>query len=1293
MASFCDSTRKNLSLDRGTTGTGETFAHNDGSWPCLKGVNLTNANSKELHYVVPSGYFEDGLTKQPYHMSLQTIPLEDRDLEKNAIQGFPTYTLYNGQYGVPGSHLDIPSERYYLAEQSVAYTSTAPALKQDAALGLGSTCYRVDSCADSTFDPPTLIKWSQFAFTATVPGDFYGDDLVVTTEQVKGTDSMHCQLDVAVDCSASFPDEPRGEGVHSNMGRDTLGCLTESMAGNSDKAFGKSQCLCYGNPTDLAQKNCTSNGGGGSQRPCDELSTDYLTLTNTLMSAVDEVPRTAVSANFRDGYQRLQAETGTTTLNRLPQYLDPNTPSACWGQGAQGNVSGNGFLMYGDTGQVYTGYVMPPDEVRKINPTGERGTEPLDSNSDATIPNPTTSMPYNVPQQVTFTNPGTCAPPPSSMRDANAMVMMDVADGDSSYPVRRFFTNVRWRGAGPKPVFAQSNGDYVQSFNVVARMPTCLSTEDALPSESTTGLNQNFKSLSCYDTDVSYNPWKWTKNQDLGYGTGAYAGGSESAVQTSAHASWPSLRKPVDANHPDIVVRLAFANSVLVHSATGIPTDLKVDSDAFQDNLVALWGQNKPGDAIRATDATTQSILTADMRAIAFYEYVAAVLYRGLYASYVSVEKPTDRWFTVSRNLIQTGIYGPYGAPDYLRDYFTEFLPAFAIDLTSPDPQQTGAQTVQRELASLSQSLVANAEQYFRYPRIRYDSGTQTFWLDFYCDLFTHLNLRNKQGGSLQQYARNMFQDSQIALIQVGTARLLVPNSRNTAPDITLTGNSVHDQTRNLTWHGSDLEFVTSYFWTQQIESLSAVSMIYLGILGTQPVVPQWLTWFKTMPWTSGLDQVAVTGVPRLVYSTEQSSSSSSSEGATETGYQACLSTKPLTAACRSVLCPSVSQCLCDYSITLDSVVLNPAASVYFNNSNGACACLANPSYPVGANSNQRALNPVTMCFSKACAEYGFEPPELSCASQGCASLVSAVNAARTKLDDGSWTSAFGFQGTYLDTDRIESTCDVTVKVKEVSTQQVFQFNWYAVASLVCLALTVPLAVGLDYAMHRTNRGFVVYGVAAVGGIVLSTIGALLVVALAGARTCIPKGQDKPVYDYDNLAQGRCVDRLTGSIDLSEDTCNGIEATFCQCDQAESVCGGYFGGNGQCAANHMCCVCPNSCFAHEITSDSTVLPATQVSSSLLVLGISVFLLLAAVVAATVPAAIGKPQSVWNGKTFVDQPGRGLLVQWLGAGALIAAIGGGLGAGIYYGSKYVPVTTHAIYKKLQAADLSLNQACI
>lgn len=1298
MTKFCDSVSSTLQDENGVTATGETFAHNDGSWPCLRGINLSDIDATDraanLHYIVPSGYFDDA-TDSSFHMSLQTIPVGER-AHKTKTQGFPTYTLFNG-YNRPSTG---DQWRYFLAEQRVAYDSEYPHLEKDTALGVGSVCYKVDSCADTNFNPPDTSNWPQFAFTATVPAGVYGGSLKTNTSIVNGTDSANCILNTTVDCSDSLTNADVGEGLESNMGDYTGGCLTQTMGYNATQgnsgvsAFGRSACLCLNNDNVMAPHITAANCMGGSavkdtqiasdqgdQQICDTTNSTEIADTNDQMAAVPTVPRTYVSANFRDGYQRLQAENvvvGEDGRMLLPVYLEGSPDTQCYGNGNGDTVS---FLQnFGDTGQLYTGYIKPDS---KIQGPRSRG---LNGNSD----------PYNVPDQVQFTSTNTCAPPPKSMEDQNALIMMDVDRYDSAEPVRRVFTNLEWVGSGPKPLFAQSNGDYVQSFNVVARMPTCLDESDANPTESTSRFSSSeYRSVSCYDTDQPYNPWAWRKPVDLGYSKGSYTGGAAGAWNAVSFANWPAVNstETVSETHPDIVVRLAFANTKVLDPATGNPVPLATDDPSFQDHVIALWSQNAPGNALTKDSTLSQTFLTADMCAVAFYEYVANTMYRDLFASYLTTSgvtgNPVNRWYSVANNLIQTGIYGQYDATQYIHDYFTAFVPAYSL------PRKSSSTSLESMLTELSQDLVLNASSYFRYPRFRLDADN-VLWVDFYCDLYTHLNLLNGQGGTIQQYLRNMYQDSGLAYIQSGTSVLMAPRTTSTAPDIVLRGTEQHIPENNLIWTGStdNIRFTTSYAWTQKVSKLSAVPVIWMGLMhrsGTG-TAPDWLSWMDTTGWNT-LSQFVQTGVPRLLALAEIDAVS---EGNSRDVYTNCLSTKPLTYACAEKLCPSSSLngCLCDYSITLDTVTMNPGGSVYFNNSNGACACLANPSYPVGASNNYRAWNPVTLCFSQACLDYSFPTEEagIQCEQTGCSSFTASVDRAQTSLSDGTWTSGFGSQGQFLNVDEIAKVCNMTLEVEEATDQQLFFWNWYAVATGICLASIVPVYVGLDYAMRRTSQTPTVYMVFGILGIVLTAIGGLLVYALSGVRSCVNPETGRPEYDYDDVTQGRCVDRLTGAIDLSPDACNGAAAAFCQCAKEETTCNGYFNGNGTCSANHMCCVCANSCFTNEIVTGTVSLGKDKVSTSLLLLGVAGFLLLSAVIVTTVPAALGRETKKWDGGKFVSVPGHSTLIQWLVAGILLATVAIGSGLGIYYGSQALPVTAHQIHRQLQEEDLSSNTVC-
>ena len=1276
---FCGTLSTELEPGGITKAKEQTFAHHDGSWPCLKNIKV--ADGETLHYIVPSTYFETD-TASTHHMSLQSIPLEDRVKSTQTI-GFPTYTLFTGTTAV----------HTILAQQNVVYEAEYPLLQSNADLGLGSTCYQVDSCADTSYNPPSLLKWYAFSFTATVPASLYSKYVEINREIVTTTDSENCVLNATVECLSNAKDTPGTTGTDSSGNpnmygvNDYKGCLDQTMTQNNSNlntTFSRSKCLCadaYADLFDLYNVSCTSgvtNFGEttyGSQKDCDSGDSGD---ANDDFEKAGDVSRSFVSANFRDGYQRLQAENVTTNSDGdviLPFYSDSGSGSACW-ESSLGS----------DAGQLYTGYSKQRTSLTNNNNNDLEGRR-------------------NVPDQITFSNSNTCFGAPDSMQDQNALVLMDVASGSAQNsaslsplsmaqePNRKVFVNLKWKTDNASnvsmPTFAQMNGEYIQSFNVAARMPTCLTSLDVTPTSDTARYNSDYKVQDCYDIENEYSSWKWTKNKDLGFSSGSYYGGSDEAYNLDTHSNWPSASKPVDTDHPDIVIRIAFYNKYLVNPATGVPVALKVANDDLETNLVQLFALNSTVSSPSKDTALDQCILYSDHYTILFYEYMAAILYRSLYNVFLTTDgqgNSLDRWFSVSSNLIRGSDYAPYDAQNFFKDYLTTFLSSY-----TEEPNSTSS-TIQDKLHDLSTGLVEQANDYFRYPQIRYDANTREFYVEFYCDLYTHLTLLNQQGtASIQQYLRNLFQDAQNAIIQAGSSTVMAPGNPTEAPEIVLKDTGVHDPTSNLVWKGDDLEFVTSYYWRQNVESMSPTFMIYLGIMGAQDSLPDWLAgWYDTISWDQTFIKIWVPGVPQLVRPTDSSANNA---------FSFCLNKNPLTEECAQVLCTSTENCLCDYSITLNSITLNPASSIYFNNSNGACACLANQSYPLGANDNQRALNPVTLCFSKACQEYGYNG-NVDCGRTGCTSFESAVTGASKSVADGTWMDVFGSQGIYLDSEELQNTCGLQLTTIQTTAKQTFYWNWYALSASIALALTVPLYVGTDAIVHKTNRGPLFYALC--GGLcaLCCGVGILLTYMFSGKFSCYNPETKKQEYTYSNTQTGRCTDRLLESIPLSVDVCYDASPVFCQCATEGDACGGDYNGKGQCAANHMCCVCPNSCLTSEVDVSFNTLGSTVnfsnpfvLSSNLIYVGVAAFLLFASVIVVLVPHWVGRGTEVWTGKHITRVNPRSKTIQWGVTGGILLIVLAGIGVGVYYGSQIMPIQIHAIDKTVQTTDLNSTQACL
>lgn len=1187
---------------------GDTFV-NDTSWPCLRGINTTDASERQLHYIVPNSYFTSS-TDSSFNIQLQ---LSNNQSTKETVTGFPTFSLFNGMESTSN---DI-KQYQILAEANVQYTGDAPDTVSTQSC-LGAQCVQVNDCGNDTFDPPDFTHWAQYAFSATVAGEFYGSNLILSKESVL-ENGENCVLASTIGCEdhsdVTSADMITEQDVFSTA-LEYSGCVSEPMAVYG-QAFSKNTCLCTG-----IAGTCENDG----------------TATTCYEDAYSDasVPVNSVSANYRDGYQRLQAQNVEVDDdgNQITPYTNMynGTISRC-SENYQTNYLYNEWNRR-DTGQVYTGYKSYNSRNnRTILATFENGES---INTDA-------FMSHNVPNQVQFNSCSTCAPAPESMQDGNALVLMDV---NKDQKIQRRFVQLQWNSnsSTPKPQFMQEQDDIIYSFNVMARMPTCLNEDDVQVSDTTKGIaNSNHKTFGCFTNGMPENPWKWSLNQNLGFGTGTYQGGSDQAWSDTLNPDWPSLGSPISETNPDIVVRIVFYNNYLFDLKTGSPVTLNAQDSNLQDNLIQLWSQNHPDGVLTYSDLKSYSLLDLPKMRICFYEYMAAILYRCMYSNFVE-----NNYFSVRNHLI-TDSEEAYTSLEFFRDYFVEFM---SLSEGTVDESDSSQDSLGDTITRLSQEILNSAQDYFRYPEFTWNESTGQLEVGFYCDLCTHLTLLN-QGAQIQDYLNVFFQDASLATVQYNNQTF----ESSTIPQIKLstTFPQEHVPDSNLSWNGTKLSFVTSYYWTQPVVSLSPISMLYIALN------------FSELQWSGQLENVWVAGIPRLI----------SSE------YQACLEYKPLSSTCADLLCSSTNNCLCDYSIVLDGQDLNPQSSLYFNTSNGACACLASQSMPIGANSGERALGINGLCFSQACQDFGYISDSVQCETQGCASFLEAVDDSdSTNIYDGTWENAFQNSASDLDIATLNTTCGLNLEHYDEIIREPFQLNYYAFGSGLALTLVGPLML-LIYKLRAKTVLLEKWTWIALGIIqlVFMGIGALLVFMFSnGTYKCSE-------YNIDNLNVAPCVDGLTHKIPMSQDVCQDKEPVFCQCESLGSSCGGYLENKAECNAKHMCCVCPNNCEDRIVETESQ--SNEIISSNLIVAAVGAFILLSGLTIISVPIFFGY---FGQFQALVTAPPRHVVLVIVG---IIAIMGTGLGLATYYLNSFIideSNTLLTIDKSGQEADLELDQAC-
>ena len=275
-----------------------------------------------------------------------------------------------------------------------------------------------------------------------------------------------------------------------------------------------------------------------------------------------------------------------------------------------------------------------------------------------------------------------------------------------------------------------------------------------------------------------------------------------------------------------------------------------------------------------------------------------------------------------------------------------------------------------------------------------------------------------------------------------------------------------------------------------------------------------------------------------------------------------CMKQKPITQECVDYLCSSSSMCRCDFSVVVGTEkTMNPQSSKYVNNSNGPCACLASNSYPRSSQGG-RALNPVSLCFSKECQAIQLPNKDPSfCPMVGCSTLIQATH--ENQKDANTWYDIFPDKGRGLDLNKLNNMCSTNYELGVAPLA--FDINWYILGGAVCMALAAPLALALDRFGMRQQRSKWAYWFWFGIIIIMFLLAGLMFYMLSGVYKC-----DSLMYT--NTDQAKCYDRLTKSVEFPE-ACDPHLPLFCQCTGAGNECANYVPrttrikpryGNGRC---------------------------------------------------------------------------------------------------------------------------------
>lgn len=795
----------------------------------------------------------------------------------------------------------------------------------------------------------------------------------------------------------------------------------------------------------------------------------------------------------------------------------------------------------------------------------------------------------------------------SEHANANAHILLD-SDGKTNRSV--FLTLTLPSTIPPNIHFAETQDNLLKSFNVRGRFPGCLtSTEASVTTTSpqfATQASDYLKvgaTLAAQIQDFTFDiPVNLQGQGSQGKVGQTYKPSDGQIWNSTALPNWPSLTKDdlAKTKIPDITVRIIFYNSAIYDPVQG--TDKQLTAAILQNvhqTLSTVYTQNSP----LAIKSCQDLYVHAFERGVAFVEFFTKIAYSLLYN--FNIESTLQSlYFRVQYNVyMQSDTYTNV-------DFASHLIKRLALPTNNKpptlflDPSQESQMSVDDELAAWANEMLVQTSKYFLYPQFRQDGAD--IWVSFQVHPMMHAHLQTYAADmqtNMQTYLNNFFQDftSNLDNLILGTS-----NAYGVVGQIQVQkGDGFYDGTTNLpltlasgaqqpknnmtlAYAPTNQSYTLSYAYEGKVDVLSVGAFLYIlqhnktfqidfsntqtsayHYIGENPILP--------MP-VASLDQATL----------------------------ACLTSATITSDCQSKLCAQASACLCDFSTligTQDEHIVNPTPLLYMNNSNGNCTCLASDSYP-RSSQIQRALNPVSRCFAKACQGKIKETDPLFCAYVACSTLTQAMHS--DKKGASNWFDLFPDKGQGLDLTKLNETCDL--KLVHQGDLQIFKIevNWYLIMGTICLALAAPLALALDYFGMNQRRSrkqyFIWLGII----IVMLGLAGLFFYALNGEYKC-------KQIDMANTKSAQCVDRLTHLIPLSKEACDPHLPLFCQCDQSGTTCFDYIPGakyKSTCTTQGICTVCPNATTKVDLTTSKVVrtsVPTTWVylatSAGLLVIGL------------------------------------------------------------------------------------------
>lgn len=1177
----------------------QSYGGADISWPNLLPINVGDKydpkTSTKLFLVLPGSFMD----KTTYRSSFQGMGADTKSTPPTLV--CPSGKPLDDKYAFPVMKNDIyihscmhyqtittyssQERNYNLMTGSLEYKAKYPAKKGYTTPG-NDTKFNIDSS-----------NMFQFYFSASLPVSVY--DGIVIGNSTSGQMSSNCTVQPLVtDCQVGATtltpnlkgaDFPTGTTVNE----DSLFLELQGVTGGTAIAVND---VCHGRND---QMSSTCEIGTLNLSTCVEQE-DWINMS--------------LYAHMRDDYQRIPGRDGDLTCN-LATNTDPNHKE--WSAGCQ-----NGFFQ----GRLELGLQMSNSKINAIQfPVGR-----------------------------------TCTDESSK---ANAHYLIDMQDKDT---VRSMFYTLTNKDTTNNLYFAESYMDngtkMVKSFNIRGRLPGCLSSQDANPKTESPYLISKATDYINVGATLGSNAdsFTWIPSMDLKGDGNTYAtqkpydptNGSIWDSSDKDLANWPDTQA-LRSNVPDIVVRIIFYNPAIFDPTKNLDNLPVLTQDAIinaRSTMLQVFQQNTPN--LGSDVKCNQLFLKAFERGVAFIEFITTIVYSLIYQYNLDGAAMQAQFFEVSYH-----VYMPkgknYTVTDFTRHIYNR-MSNLKINDKAAKPtllsNQEDDRLIQEEFDSWVNETLTNTHNYLHYPSFCQPSSCNppvspctssysdsTLYIEIHMHPMMHANMQTNNQKSLDTvmeiYLNNFFQDLTNQIVGGAT---IIKNTKSYG----VLGN-VSVQKDDTPYEGPSAQPMR-VACTQQIDTLDL----------TDPSTKQ--TYSISYRYRAQVTQISVGGLIYLLQHNDTfkidlnriPTRNNPSLPIFMTGYyDSCLKQTPISQECVDLLC-NEQMCACDFSVVVGmQKTLNPQSDKYMNNSNGPCACLAPFSYPK-MSSGRRALNPVGLCFSKACDAIKMPSKDPSfCEMEACSELAQSIH--ENNKNENTWYDVFSDKGVGIDLNKLNNTCHTNYALGVAPAR--LEVNWYILGGALCMAMAAPLALALDRFGMRQRRSKWAYWFWFGIIVLMLMVSGLLFYMLSGVYKC-----DSLLYT--NIDQAMCYDRLTQSIPLTREACDPHLPLFCQCTGAGDACTNYVDSNdtyqAQCMIDGVCAICPND--ARKIDVMDTKDKRKTVPTTWAFLAIGAWCLVAGLVCVTLGSYFKN-----LGLTITQRVGIlimvGIALALMGFGALIAGM--------------------------------------